>query len=303
MRCLYQPYKSDLSALLFEPSFKALVGPTLHTKLDLIRKLGNLAVHSSKAIRAEDAIAALRELFHFSYWLGHNYGLKPTDKPDPKATFNPGLLPKTSLIPAQTQAQLQTLAEQLKARDEQLAATHSRLSEAEPELQQLRQEVAQAKAANKAQSDDHDYTEDQTCDYFIDLLLKEAGWSLTTTDLDELERILLESGIGTLEHLEYAKETSQGLGLFIRSLVGLDREAAKQALGQFLSGSVLSADQIEFINLIMDHLTHHGIMDPGLLYESPFTDINAQGPEGVFSVEQVDALVSVLSEIRAAAAA
>lgn len=126
---------------------------------------------------------------------------------------------------------------------------------------------------------------------------------LTATDLDELERILLESGIGTLEHLEYAKETSQGLGLFIRSLVGLDREAAKQAFGQFLSGCVLSADQIEFINLIIDHLTHHGIMDPGLLYESPFTDINAQGPEGVFSFEQVDALVSVLSEIRAAAAA
>jgi type I restriction enzyme, R subunit len=44
-------------------------------------------------------------------------------------------------------------------------------------------------------------------------------------------------------------------------------------------------------------------MDPGLLYESPFTDINAQGPEGVFSVEQVDGLVSVLNQIRAAAAA
>ncbi|WP_347710588.1 type I restriction-modification enzyme R subunit C-terminal domain-containing protein [Desertifilum sp. FACHB-1129] len=40
---------------------------------------------------------------------------------------------------------------------------------------------------------------------------------LTTTDLDELERILLDSGIGTPEHWEHAKQTSQGLGLFIRS--------------------------------------------------------------------------------------
>jgi len=175
---LYRPYKSDLSAFLFEPSFKALVGPALHTKLDLIRKLGNLAVHSSKAIRAEDAIAALRELFHFSYWLGRNYGLKPTDKPDPKATFNPGLLPKTSPIPVQTQAQLQTLAEQLKARDEQLAQLAASNANLNAELQQLRQEIAQAKAANKAQPDDHDYTEAQTRDYFIDLLLKEAGWAL-----------------------------------------------------------------------------------------------------------------------------
>ncbi len=126
---------------------------------------------------------------------------------------------------------------------------------------------------------------------------------LTALDLGELERILLESGIGTPEHLEYAKQISQGLGLFIRSLVGLDREIAKQVFGKFLSGCAASADQIEFINLIIDHLTHHGVMEPGLLYESPFTDINAQGPEGVFSSEQVEALVSVLSEIRAAATA
>jgi type I restriction enzyme, R subunit len=124
---------------------------------------------------------------------------------------------------------------------------------------------------------------------------------LTATDLSELERILLEAGIGKHDDLEQAKQTSQGLGGFIRSLVGLNREAAKQAFGDFLGESIATANQIEFINLIIDHLTHHGIMDPGLLYESPFTDINAQGPEGVFSQKQVDSLVTVLERIRAAA--
>ena len=90
--------------------------------------------------------------------------------------------------------------------------------------------------------------------------------------------------------------------VFIRSLVGLDREAAKLAFGDFLTGSKLSANQIEFINLIIDHLTHHGTMSASLLYESPFTDINAQGPEGVFSSVQVDALVAVLDHIRTNAA-
>ncbi|MCY7285547.1 MAG: DUF4145 domain-containing protein, partial [Cyanobacteria bacterium CAN_BIN43] len=125
---LTQPYKTDLSAFLFEPSFKTLVGTALHTKLDIIRKLGNLAVHSNKPIRTKDAIATLRELFHFCYWLGRNYGLKPSDKPATNATFNPDQLPKTSPIPIQTQAQLQTLAQQLAAKDQQLTQLGDRLS-------------------------------------------------------------------------------------------------------------------------------------------------------------------------------
>ena len=83
----------------------------------------------------------------------------------------------------------------------------------------------------------------------------------------------------------------------------MDREAAKQAFGQFLSGKAQAAHQIELINLIIDHLTEHGVMDPGRLYESPFTDINPQGPEGIFTSEQVDDLVALLQEIRARAAA
>jgi type I restriction enzyme R subunit len=38
--------------------------------------------------------------------------------------------------------------------------------------------VAAAKAANTATPDTHDYNEAETRDYFIDLLLKEAGWKL-----------------------------------------------------------------------------------------------------------------------------
>ncbi len=137
------------------------------------------------------------------------------------------------------------------------------------------------------------------------LTIHRLRWNkpLTATDLDELERMLIEAGVGTTEDLSRAKQESHGLGLFIRSLVGLDREAAKHAFGQFLSGKTPSANQIEFINLIIDHLTEHGVMDPGLLYESPFTDINPQGPEGIFPSAQVDELVSLLNEIDQSAAA
>ncbi len=83
------------------------------------------------------------------------------------------------------------------------------------------------------------------------------------------------------------KATSQGLGVFIRSLVGLDREAAKPAFSQFLAGGTVTANQVEFVNLIVG-LTENGVMDPKRLYESPFTDVNPRGPEGVFSSGQVD---------------
>ena len=54
-------------------------------------------------------------------------------------------------------------------------AVKEKLSE---EIKQLRKDVAAAKKAAAKVPDNHDYSEAQTRDYFIDLLLKEAGWPL-----------------------------------------------------------------------------------------------------------------------------
>jgi type I restriction enzyme R subunit len=125
---------------------------------------------------------------------------------------------------------------------------------------------------------------------------------LTSSDLTELELMLIEAG-GSAELINLAKQQSHGLGMFIRSLVGLDRETATQAFSEFISGTTATPNQIEFINLIVQYLTENGVMEPDRLYESPFTDINPQGPEGVFSSAKVGQMVQVLADIKQKAAA
>ena len=120
---------------------------------------------------------------------------------------------------------------------------------------------------------------------------------LTAADLVELERMLIEAG-GTKPLIEEAKERSHGLGLFIRSLVGLDREAAMRAFSELLKGSTSTPDQFEFIELVVQELTSTGVMEADRLFQSPFTDINSQGPIGIFPISKVASLVTILSDIR-----
>jgi type I restriction enzyme R subunit len=114
--------------------------------------------------------------------------------------------------------------------------------------------------------------------------------------------MLVEAG-GSPELISEAKEKSHGLGIFIRSLVGLEHEAAMQAISDFVSGTTATPNQIEFINLIVQELTQNGIMEPDRLFQSPFTDINAQGPLGVFPPAKVSQIFEVLVEIRERAVA
>jgi len=126
---------------------------------------------------------------------------------------------------------------------------------------------------------------------------------LTATDIEELERILVNSGVGTPEDVQRAAASTQGLGLFVRSLVGLDRGAAKEAFAAFLSGKTLTANQIEFVNMIVDHLTENGAMDPALLYSSPYTDFSPRGVDGVFGAPDAAEIVSILRSVAKTAAA
>jgi type I restriction enzyme R subunit len=121
---------------------------------------------------------------------------------------------------------------------------------------------------------------------------------LTPTDLAALEDMLVASGAGEKVDIAWVSERAGGLGIFIRGLVGLDREAAVQAFADFLDEGKFTLEQIRFVNLIVDELTKNGVVEPGRLFESPYTDYAPTGPDVYFGDAQVEVIVETLHHIK-----
>ena len=94
---------------------------------------------------------------------------------------------------------------------------------------------------------------------------------LTSGDLASLEEILWRE-VGTKQDYEH-EFGSKPLGEFVREIVGLDMNAAKEAFSEYLMGTNLDSRQIYFVNQIVEYIVHNGMMkDLSVLLESPFTD-------------------------------
>ena len=94
---------------------------------------------------------------------------------------------------------------------------------------------------------------------------------LSAEDIKSLERILW-SEVGSKKDYE-AEYGEKPLGEFVREIVGLDMTAAKAAFAEYLNDVNLDADQIYFVNQIIEYIVHNGVMkDMSVLQEPPFTD-------------------------------
>lgn len=94
---------------------------------------------------------------------------------------------------------------------------------------------------------------------------------LTSDDVSELEKILW-SEVGSRQDYE-AEFGKKPLGEFVREIVGMDMNAAKQAFAQYLNQVNLDNRQIYFVNQIIEYIVRNGMMkDLSVLQEAPFTD-------------------------------
>ena len=171
------PYQDDLAARIADAAFRAKVGSAIATKLTLIRKVGNRAVHDQAPIPPTAALQVLRELHHVVVWTAFHHFPDPQGVPT-SAQFDPALAKQAAplsredvvRLAAKFKAQDEAHAQALTERDELAAAQDAEIAE-------LRAQIAAAQAAN-TKADDHDYSEAATRDLFIDVLLAEAGWRL-----------------------------------------------------------------------------------------------------------------------------
>lgn len=120
---------------------------------------------------------------------------------------------------------------------------------------------------------------------------------LAPAEVEELERMLF-AGEGKDAREKFKAELNgQTLGQFIRSLVGLDTNAAKIAFAEFLNRTNLNANQITFINQVIDYLTCNGIIEKRLLAEPPFTDLHHHGIFGLFGEDDQFRIIQIIDGI------
>lgn len=121
---------------------------------------------------------------------------------------------------------------------------------------------------------------------------------ITEGELVLLEQLVFnEEGAGSKEELikHYGEKP---LGVFIRSIVGLSKEALNEAFAEFLSRGNLNANQMKFLKTLIDFMSTNGTIDKRVLFEQPFTNLHDQGIRGVFasSADQVK-IIKIIDSI------
>lgn len=169
------PYKDNLQSLIHEPTFKFAMGDQTWSKLPYIIKLGNLAVHTEKAISRGDAVLSLSSLFEFVQWIDYCYGANYEER-----RFDEGNIPAAKVILDEAK---------IKEKD-------SLIEQKDSEIEALRARIAAISVQLTAGKEQHkverhfipgDIPEFLTRKKYIDLDLKLLGWVFGDDVREEVE--------------------------------------------------------------------------------------------------------------------
>jgi len=158
---LAKPFDSTLNSLMHTHAFKNLIAPLQFNQINLIRRLGNTAVHTNTKIKSEEALHSLQLLHGFIIWVVSTYAEDRLKIPKFDESF----------------IRIEQRNDRSKA---ELQALESAFHNQQTELRQLQQELERFKAI-KAQNAAFipplsNPNETLTRKIYVDTLLHEAGW-------------------------------------------------------------------------------------------------------------------------------
>ncbi len=178
------PYKDNLQSLIHEPSFRFAMDDRTWKKLTPIVKLGNLAVHTEKSVTSSEALMSLRGLFEFIEWIDYCYGSEYTER-----HFDEKAIPKERVV----------------VNTKKIKEQESLLGEKDAEIERLRKKIEEMSAEYTASKEQHkeertfeaeDLSEYKTRKLFIDVDLKELGWTFTGPSADVQEEYPVDNMTG-----------------------------------------------------------------------------------------------------------
>ena len=228
---MQMPYKDNLQSLLHEPSFRFAVDRATWGKLPFLVKLGNLAVHTERAVQPGDALLSLRALFEFIQWVDYCYGTYYEDR-----RFNEAKIPTDRVI---------VDTKKIKEQD-------SLLGEKDAEIEALRKEIeamsVQLTAAREQHKQERTFAADapsefETRKHYIDIDIKLAGWQFTGPEADVQTEYPVEGMagvVGQAGYVDYVLFGKDGLPL---AVVEAKRTSKDPNIGR--KQAVLYADCLE----------------------------------------------------------
>lgn len=183
------PYKDNLQSLIHEPSFKFAMDNQTWNKLPYIIKLGNLAVHTDKAISRSDAVLSLSSLFEFIQWIDYCYGANYEERQFHEANIPGERVIIGDRLIQQKDSEIEALRAQVAAMSEQLTAgkeQHKKERKFNPE----------------------DISEFTTRKKYIDVDLKLLGWTFGDDVQEEVELYGMPNpeGKGYADYVLYGKD-------------------------------------------------------------------------------------------------
>lgn len=186
------PYQDNLSSLIHDATFRAVIEPGLFPLIKYVVKLGNVAAHSNRTIDRDEVIVSLHNLHQFVSWLDYCYSPEYFEQ-----EFREDILP-TGEEARRTTAELKQLYDRLGAKDRELKSIVEENEELRERLKAIREKNIQ-----RHEFSVDEITEFQTRKQYIDLDLKDAGWVFGEDCIEEyeLQGMPFGTGIGYADYV------------------------------------------------------------------------------------------------------